>query len=412
MSSRLRSANIGVNVLKSASWFVASVLLFFTARRWLFLFAALTPQRREATVPADQPHVAILTPVRNEIETLPALLLALDRLDYPAGRLVILLLDDGSTDGSAGLMACWVAERPNWHLVTLPRNVGKARALNAGLAYLCAMAVKPAPETIVVVYDADERPQPDALRYLVAPFRDARVGAVSGRRAVSNPLDSPAASYTTCEGLLHQLITMRAKERLGLAPAVLGANCAYRRAALESVGAFKPGALLEDSDLSVKLPQAGWIIRFEPRAISYHAVPTTVSGYWQQHTRWARGFNEVARENGWRVLFNARLPLALRLELAAFALGYLDRLALALAAGLILLRKWSRFPVWVVIFSLVTPFVQMIAALKLAGASAAMWRRLGWLPFFFGLDMAMAASGFWATIRRAPQIWEERRGRL
>ena len=384
------------------------------ARRWLFIVAALAPDRNTGTSPkgegaltppAHLPPVIILAPVRNEIEALPALLPALDQLDYPGEQLTVVLIDDGSTDGSAKLMAAWARTRPNWHIVSMPQNVGKARALNAGLTHF------PQGE-IVVIYDADERPQPEALRYLAAPFADKRVGAVSGRRAISNPLASPVASYTTFEGLVHQLVTMRAKDRLNLAPAVLGANCAYRRQALVEVGAFKSGALLEDSDLSLKLPRAGWTTRFAPAAVSVHLAPRTWSGYWQQHTRWARGFNEVAREQGLALLFDRRpLPLLLRLELVAFAAGYLDRVALVLAGGLLLFRKWTRFPAWVMAASLLTPFWQTIAALKIARAPGAMWARIVWLPLFFGLDLAMAASGLWSTLKQTPQIWEERRGR-
>jgi hypothetical protein len=101
--------------------------------------------------------------------------------------------------------------------------------------------------------------------------------------------------------------------------------------------------------------------------------------------------------------------LSLRLELAAFAAGYLDRLALVAAAGLILLKRWSQFPLWVMAASLLTPLFQTVAALKLASAPAALWRRLLWLPFFFGIDIAMAASGFWGAVWQKPQLWEERR---
>jgi biofilm PGA synthesis N-glycosyltransferase PgaC len=302
-------------------------------------------------------------------------------------------------------MTNWAKTRTNWQVLALPENGGKARALNAGLTHVPA-------GDVIVVYDADERPHADSLTCLLWPFADETVGAVSGRRAVSNPTASPAAAYTTFEGLVHQMVTARAKDRLHLAPPILGANCAYRRAALADVGAFKPGALLEDSDLSVKLPQAGWQLRYTSEAVSYHAVPETLTGYWRQHTRWARGFNEVARTQGSSLLTEPSLPLPLRLELLIFSAGYLDRLAFAAAGMLILLKKWTKFPGWVMALSLLTPLLQTMAALKAAQSPLSMWLRLVWLPFFFALDLAMAADGLGATLKRAPQIWEERRKRL
>ncbi len=388
------------------SWLVAGVLLTFTARRWLFIFWALAPDRPKPES-AHSPGLALvllLTPIRNEAQALPEFLTALAGLDYPAEKLAVVLVNDGSTDGSEALIQNWIEGRDNWHLLSLPENVGKAQALN--------LALERFPGEIVAIYDADERPRSDALLTLVEPFADPQVGGVSGRRAVSNALASPAASYTTFEGLVHQLVTLRAKDKLNLAPAILGANCAYRRVALAQAGNFKPGALLEDSDLTLKLARAGWKIRFEPKSVSYHAVPESVSGYWRQHTRWARGFNEVAKAQAQVTLSDQRLSLFLRLELLAFALGYLDRLALLVGAGLSLVSRRARLLLgWVVGVSLLTPLVQIMAALTVGREPLAMWLRIVWLPVFFMFDIAMAVAGLWATLRQAPQIWEERRAR-
>jgi cellulose synthase/poly-beta-1,6-N-acetylglucosamine synthase-like glycosyltransferase len=394
-------------IVKLISWLVTGILLLFTVRRWLFIFFALKKndyrlKLDRAHSKSSPAHILLLVPVRNEASTLPGLLHALDNLVYSYHKLTIVFISDGSTDNGELLLQSWITPRANWHLLSLAQNVGKANALNAALAAFSK-------GEIVVIYDADERPQPTALKYLAEPFIDSRVGGVSGQRAVSNSLASPAASYTAFEGLVHQLITMRAKDRLGLAPAILGSNCAYRRSALAEVGGFKPAALLEDSDLTLKLARAGWTTQFEPRAVSYHRVPETISGYWRQHTRWARGFNEVAREQGGVLMFDHQLPFSLRLELLAFSLGYLDRLALLAGLGLALTK--NRWVTLALAISLLIPFLQVVAVLKIAREPAAMWGRAIWLPFFLGLDIAMAVAGFWNTWRGMPQIWEERQDR-
>jgi cellulose synthase/poly-beta-1,6-N-acetylglucosamine synthase-like glycosyltransferase len=327
---------------------------------------------------------------------------ALPKLDYPDGLLTVIFIDDGSTDSSTDFLRNRVAGKRNWYLLSLGQSVGKAAALNRALDTF-------SPGEIVAIYDADECPQPDALKRLIYVFEAGSVGGVSGRRIVVNPLDSPAASYTAFEGLVHQLVTMRAKDRLNLAPALLGSNCAYRRQALAQAGNFESGALLEDSDLTLKLARSGWQLRFEPKAVSYHDVPRTISGYWRQHTRWARGFNEVAKTQLNSVLFADRLPLPLRLELVFFAWGYLDRLALLLAGALLFLGRIKRPLTWIVPLSLVTPLLQIVAALRIDRAPLALWARLIWVPVFFAIDMAMAATGFWHTLKKSPPIWEERR---
>jgi 1,2-diacylglycerol 3-beta-glucosyltransferase len=333
------------------------------------------------------------------------MLSGLAALEYPAEKLTIVLINDGSTDGSDRCIQSWIGGRDNWHLLSLAQNVGKAQALNA------ALAAFPQSE-IVAIFDADELPQSTALQNLISPFADKKIGGVSGRRAINNALASPAASYTTFENLVHQLVTLRAKNMLNLAPAILGSNCAYRRVALAQVGNFTPGALLEDSDLTLKLARAGWDIRFEPSAVSYHRVPQTISGYWRQHTRWARGFNEVAKNQGRSLLFDPQLSWLLRLELLTFSLGYLDRLALLAGALLALVHRQQRGLLSKIITaSLLTPLLQLIAALIIAGEGPAMWLRIIWLPFFFILDMAMAVVGMGATLMQSAQIWEERRAR-
>ncbi len=390
------------------SWTVSSILLFFTARRWLFtvlaLFQAHPAAARQLVPESPLPLLLLLVPVRNEREALPGLLSALDRLDYPVPRLTLVFIDDGSTDGSAGLIRRWAAGRQNWHLLRLEQNVGKAKALNFGLANFSQA-------DLVVIYDADERPRPDSLAYLVASFSDGAVGAVSGRRTVANGVATPAAGYVAFESLVHQLVTMQAKDKLNLAPAILGSNCAYRRIALEQVGFFRPGVLLEDTDLTLKLVRAGWQTRFEPRAVSYHAAPETAAGYWRQHTRWARGFNEVAKAQAGSVMLDQQLSPLLRLELLAFSVGYLDRLALLAGGGLLVLGRAGRLLPWSLGLSLLTPLLQIVAALRIGREPPAMWGRIIWVPLFFSLDVAMAAAGLWRTLKQSPKIWEERRSR-
>lgn len=393
-------------LLNLAAWGVIGTLLLFTARRWLFIIFALRPNRSQSGKTGwPWPAVLLLVPLRNEAESMPGLLSALAALAYPPEHLTVVLIDDGSTDDSRAVAQPWIKGHEQWHLLPLEQNVGKAQALNEALRRF------PQGE-IIAVYDADERPDPSALNHLLAPFADLQVGGVSGRRAVSNALASPAASYTTFEGLVHQLVTMRAKDRLDLAPAILGANCAYRRTALTDVGGFKPGALLEDSDLTVKLAQAGWRVRFVPEAISYHHVPQSLTGYWRQHVRWARGFNEVARDQAGAILADRRLAWPLRLELVLFSLGYLDRVALLGGALLTLLNHRLRpLLLGVIGFNLITPLLQIAAALRVGREPAAMWLRLVWVPLFFGLDLAMAATGLWTALRNLPQVWEERQVR-
>lgn len=362
-------------------------------RRWLFLLVAQFAKDPAGTppTPATQPTLLLLVPFRNEATTLPGLLTHLDQLTYPTQQLTTVLIDDGSTDSSPDTAKHWADQQPNRHLLTLSQTVGKASALNEGLAQF------PSAE-LVAVYDADERPTPTALSQLVACFADPQLGAVSGRRTVSNPLGSLFASTSTIESLVHQLITMQAKEQLGLAPAILGSNCVYRRASLERAGGFRPGALLEDSDLSLTLVSNGWRTRFCPQAISTHAVPQTLQGHWRQHSRWSSGFRNVAQQQAKQIITNQQLSWPLRLELLAFSMGYADRVAwlimgLWLGIKTLIIRQLPLRFLTIFILSLLTPLVQVVVALQQAQAPTALWWRVFMLPFLLPLDIAASLIG-------------------
>ncbi|MBL8057846.1 MAG: glycosyltransferase family 2 protein [Anaerolineales bacterium] len=390
-----------------------AILAVFAARRLVFLFTLgraqpPLPERPAPGAAGEQgaawPAVLVLVPARNERASLPGLIAALEALDYPRWR--VMLIDDGSTDGTGALMAAAAAERPGWRVLGLPRNLGKPAALNA------ALAAEPFGE-IVFIFDVDHRPRPDCLRPAVRAFADPRVAGVSGRTVPRNALDSPVAYYAAVENLVHQLVTMRGKDVLGLAPALLGSNNGYRRSALTAVGGFRPGAFLEDSDLTLSLYRAGWTVRYVPEAVATLEVPYTVRGFARQHLRWGRGFNDVARAHLPALLRDARLPAGLRLELALFSVGYLDRLALLGMVGVLALSAplgaglAQTLAALGVAVSLGLPLLQIAAALLFDRAPWAMWRPLPWVPVFFAVDAGVAVWAALLSVFNRPRRWTQ-----
>lgn len=446
---------------------VSAVLLLFSLRRLVFLLAAAwdwvighrlsvigdqlsvigdgspaTDDRSPATDHRSLTTVLILAALRNEAATLPGLLASLLALDYPAEWLTVGLIDDGSTDGTAGLVDEAAAGHAQVEALHNPASLGKASALNAGLRRW------PAGE-IVAVYDVDARPQPDSLRHIATAFGDPAVAAAGGLIRPANGLVSLTATYGAIERLVHQQVTMRAKDRLGLAPALLGSNCAYRRSDLAAAGDFPAGAFLEDSHLTVEFARQGRRTRFLPVAVARDRVPETLRGYWRQHVRWGRGFHDVllSRPFGFLIAGQAassarptlhtqqqaspgkpegsgRPPAGLlRLELRLFSLGYLDRLALLLGVGLLAVRRlqtgkaairdWKDQPgsaimcalAGLVGLNLLLPYAQIVLALLIERATPAWWLRLPLVPLFFGVDVAAAAWSAVLSLVRRPQVW-------
>ena len=393
-------------VLRLAAWAVAVVLLAFSLRRAALLLAAL---RRDppAPKPAAWPRVTVLIPCRDEAAALPRLWPALEALDYPRDRLRVVVVDDASIDNSAALAYAWAAAHPWATTLSLNHNAGKAQALNTALAQL-----QPRPDgadDVIVIYDADHTPAPGSLKALAAAFAAPTVAGASGQMRVSNGDASPAAAYAAIESLVNQFVTMRAKDQLNLAPALLGSNCGYRGAALAAVGGFTRGALLEDSDLTVALAQAGWRTRFVAGSISDHRAPLTLRGYVGQHLRWNRGFHQVSGGRLGELWRNPKLSPLYKLELTFFALGYADRLALLAGALFTIIDRLRpgtfAFPLWVWLAYFGLPALEMVAALALAGERPAAFARLAVVPFFFAVDIAIAAWSALQSALRRPLRW-------
>ena len=135
----------------------------------LAIWARLRPRSRpERHVPAEHPAISIVLAARNEGHRLRARLDNLLSLDYPRDRLQIIVVSDGSTDGTPDVLAEYGS---SVEPVLLPPS-GKAAALNAGVAR--------ARHDILIFADARQTFAPDALQALVAPLADPSVGGVTG----------------------------------------------------------------------------------------------------------------------------------------------------------------------------------------------------------------------------------------
>src|SRR5215471_6558141 len=129
---------------------------------WALSIRSTRPERSRG-----EPSVSFVIASRNEARRIPGRIDNLRQLDYPSSKQQIIVVSDGSTDETADVLARF----PHVTGIEVPAG-GKACALNAGVAR--------ATNDILVFADMRQGFAPDALRALVAPFRDSRVGAVSG----------------------------------------------------------------------------------------------------------------------------------------------------------------------------------------------------------------------------------------
>jgi biofilm PGA synthesis N-glycosyltransferase PgaC len=126
--------------------------------------SAVQPSRPEPVLPG----VSIIVAARNEAARLPTRLDNLLSLDYPHDRRQIIVVSDGSTDETPDVLAAF---GDRIEVIALP-PCGKAAALNAGVSH--------ARHDVLIFADARQTFAPDAVRALVAPLTDPRVGGVTG----------------------------------------------------------------------------------------------------------------------------------------------------------------------------------------------------------------------------------------
>src|SRR5918995_2311755 len=181
----------------------------------------------------------------------------------------VLVVDDGSTDGSRALLA----ERfPHVRVLALGVNGGFARAANAGIAAVSAEAVALVNTDVVLA--------PDWLEHAAAALAAAPRAAAVAAKLVD--LADPTLLYDAGDVLRRDgVCEQRGRfERDGGrydAPGEVFAACAgaalYRRAAVLEAGGFDErfGTYLEDVDLGLRLRLAAWCCRWEPRAVARHA---------------------------------------------------------------------------------------------------------------------------------------------
>ncbi len=224
------------------------------------------------------PFVTVICPGKNEEHTMPHTIRSLLAQDYP--YMEIIAIDDGSSDGTWQAISQFKDEK----IVRLHRRLmagGKSSAANMGLN----LSVK---GDIIVIVDSDSIYAPDAIRHMVSPFADSRVGAVSGNLKVTNWDHNFITRFQAVDYMHSISLGRRLTSAAGTLAICSGAFGAFRRTAVEAVGGWDVGPG-EDGDLTIKIRKLGYKVVFAPEATCYTKVPDTWRAWWKQRRRWSRG---------------------------------------------------------------------------------------------------------------------------
>jgi cellulose synthase/poly-beta-1,6-N-acetylglucosamine synthase-like glycosyltransferase len=271
---------------------IVAVLAVYTARHYFFTLNRLLGEQRQPYVDvtvATWPRIAVFVPAHNEEHVIRESLDALLASDYPADRVVIVPVNDRSTDRTREIIDAYAAEHPQ-RIRPFHRDggtPGKAAALRDASGFVDA--------EIHMVFDADYIPGPRVLRQLAAPFFDPEVGAVMGRVVPMNIGKALLTRLLDLERSGGYQVDQQARMNLRLVPQYGGTVGGVRRSALLEVGGWTEDSLAEDTDLTCRLVLNGWEVVYQNRSECYEEVPENWPTRIRQIRRWATGHNQALR---------------------------------------------------------------------------------------------------------------------
>jgi cellulose synthase/poly-beta-1,6-N-acetylglucosamine synthase-like glycosyltransferase len=221
--------------------------------------------------PTDPPFVSVVVPVRDGESTIAGCLDSILATDYPHDRREILVVDNGSTDGTAAQ----IQARPVRYLSESNRGVSHAR--NRGIAESRG--------EILAFVDADCLVDPDWLTELVRPFDDPEVGCVAGGLQHAPPT-------TAAERQAARMLGDWQRFAFTSKPAyAITANAAFRRAVLDRIGGFDPHMTrAQDVEIGLRFHQHSDLrLAYAENAVARHRNRSTQLGFFRQQLGWAYG---------------------------------------------------------------------------------------------------------------------------
>jgi len=280
----------------SAVFWICSVLAFYAYFGYpIVLWLVSIFKRPKLSITTETPTVSIIIAARNEEANLRVKLEGLRLQSYPVDRIQIVVASDGSTDGTAGILA---EQGARIVPVILADSNGKATALNK--------AVECATGEILIFMDARQQIDPNAVAELVRCFADHAVGAVSGELLLHGKCAQTRANglgiYWKIEKAVRKL-----ESASGSVIGVTGALYAIRRNLYTEI---PPGTILDDVFVPMNVVRKGGRVIIQPSAIAYDHIFDEKGKEFSRKVRTLTGNYQLLRLAPW--LLSPSNPLLFR----------------------------------------------------------------------------------------------------
>ncbi len=286
--------------------------LWFLAFAALRLAASLMPGSPPASAPRladDQlPLYTVVVALYREASSVAPLLQALDSLDYPNEKLDIKIVvepNDLETRAAIARVCAAVGTMPHLQVIVAPRTgpQTKPKALNCALPF--------ARGTFIVVFDAEDRPEPQQLRAALAAFRahPPDIACVQASLCIHNTGDGWLARMFGVEYAGQFDAFLPGLARFGMPLPLGGTSNHFRTDVLRAVRGWDPYNVTEDADLGMRLSRFGYrAVTFA--STTFEEAPIRFGAWLRQRTRWMKGWLQTWnvhmraprrfwRESGW-----------------------------------------------------------------------------------------------------------------
>jgi glycosyltransferase XagB len=249
------------------------------------------------------PAYSVLVPVHREERVLPTLVAALKRLEYPKEKLDIKIIVEAGDHATIAAAQALDLGADGIDLIIAPQGgpQTKPKALNYALAF--------ATGEHLVIYDAEDQPDPKQLLKAAARFRAAshKMACLQAALIFHNHQENWLAKQFTIEyaSLFDGILPMLGARRLPLP--LGGTSNHFRVDALKAVGGWDPHNVTEDADLGMRLYRAGYVAETLD-STTYEEAACQLGNWIRQRTRWLKGWMQT-------YLVHMRRPVQLFKEL-------------------------------------------------------------------------------------------------
>jgi len=363
----------------------------------------------------ELPVFTVLVPMFREAAMLPRLAQALRELDYPLGKLDIKIVLE------AGDLATIEAARALglegvFEIIIVPPSEPQTKPK------ACNFALRFARGEYLVVYDAEDRPEPDQLRKVVATFRrsPANTACLQCRLNYYNVNENWLTRMFTLDYALWFDQVLPGLERLNMPIPLGGTSNHFRIDVLRELHAWDPFNVTEDADLGIRIGQKGYRVGVVD-STTFEEASCQLGQWLRQRSRWVKGYMQT-------LLVHTRRPLQFVRGAGVLGLlGFIFFIGGTVLAGLLNPLFWIFYAIWLfaaaVNLDVIFPHSLLYLCLfnLLAGNGAFTYLimlapiRRGWLdliPYSFSLFLywilisAAAYKALWQLVRN-PFFWEK-----